>query len=167
MALNRSLSLYIPITPLPLLSPFTHFFTPDALPFALPNGRVDIRGCRGHSTHPGLTPERALFGPLGCQRAPGLRLPQLEPGQDGPPEQPALPLPLEQLGLAVSRQYEASARHRGAAPTAACAAHGDAGRQGAGHRRWNGNYRTGPVQQSRAIAVLRTGTQRVYGGAKW
>lgn len=132
----------------------------------LPDSRVDIRCSRGHSTHPSLAPERALFRPLGGQRTPGLGLPQLKPGQDGPPEQPAFSLPLQQLSLAVCRQHKTSTRHSGAAAAAARAAHGDAGGQSARNRRRTRNHRPGPVQQSCTIAVLRAGAERVYGGTE-
>lgn len=125
----------------------------------LPDGGVDVGRSGGHGAHASFAPEGALLGPLRGQRAPGLRLAELEPRQDGPPEQSAFPLPLEKLGLAVRRQHEASAGHGGAAAAAARAAHGHAGGERAGDGRRAGNHRSGSVQQSRAVAVLRTGAQ--------
>lgn len=132
----------------------------------LPDSRIDIRCSRGHCAHSSLAPEWALFRPLWGQRAPGLWLPQLEPRQDGPPEQPAFSLPLQQLSLAVCSQHKTSTRHSGAAATAARAAHWDTGGQSARNGRRTRNHRPGPVQQSCTIAVLWTGAERVYGGTK-
>lgn len=66
----------------------------------------------------------------------------------------------------MRRQHETSTGHSGAAAAASRAAHGHAGGQCAGDRRRAGNHRSGPVQQSCTVAVLRTGAKRVYGGAE-
>jgi len=78
------------------------------------DGGVDVAGSGADRAHPSFAPERALLAPLAGQGALGLGLTELEPAQQRPSED-ALLLALEDLGVAVGHEDEATPGNGGAA----------------------------------------------------